>query len=319
MTKKVDDVLIPFDFSVTISSPPFGESGISYKLPSAPFEFQFSYSETPKAKPVGIREPAFMPLDPPTMPRQINGELPPRWDGPNGTVVWVNKPKEWTSFTVSDKLRRIVKVKKVQFDQFVAQGRVLHNYANILELLLRLRQCCNHPFLFMSRADSQQYADLDSLARRFLDNNSDSVSQKAPSRAYIEEVIQDIRDGNIKECPICLESADDPILTPCAHKMCRECLLTSWRSTSCGLLPICRTVLKKTELISCPTESIFRVDVVKNWKESSKVSELIKCLEKIRMSGSGTGEKSIVFSQWTSFLDLLEIPLRKRGWSCWNT
>ncbi|KAF2552456.1 hypothetical protein F2Q68_00035669 [Brassica cretica] len=48
-----------------------------------------------------------------------------------------------------------------------------------------------------------------------------------------------------------------------------------------------------------------------NWKESSKVSELIECLEKIRMSG--TGEKSIVFSQWTSFLDLLEIPLRRRG------
>ncbi|KAF3591047.1 hypothetical protein DY000_02024287 [Brassica cretica] len=205
----------------------------------------------------------------------------------------------------------LFKRSKVQFDQFVAHGRVLHNYANILELLLRLRQCCNHPFLVMSRADSQQYADLDSLARRFLDNNPDSVSQKAPSRAYIEEVIQDIRDGNSKECPICLESADDPILTPCAHRMCRECLLTSWRSASCGLCPICRTVLKKTELISCPTESIFRVDVVKNWKESSKVSELIECLEKIRMSG--TGEKSIVFSQWTSFLDLLEIPLRRRG------
>lgn len=38
---------------------------------------------------------------------------------------------------------------QVQFDQFVAQGKVLHNYANILELLLRLRQCCNHPFLVM--------------------------------------------------------------------------------------------------------------------------------------------------------------------------
>lgn len=70
-----------------------------------------------------------------------NGELPPRWDGPNGTVVLVNKPKGetnfcnlslsffrflnsfrdlvmvllsgWTSFTVCGKLRRLVKVKKV--------------------------------------------------------------------------------------------------------------------------------------------------------------------------------------------------------------
>ncbi|XP_010492253.1 PREDICTED: uncharacterized protein LOC104769681 [Camelina sativa] len=42
-----------------------------------------------------------------------NGELPPRWDGPNGTVLLVNKPKGWTSFTVCGKLRRLVKVKKV--------------------------------------------------------------------------------------------------------------------------------------------------------------------------------------------------------------
>lgn len=38
---------------------------------------------------------------------------------------------------------------QVKFDQFVEQGRVLHNYASILELLLRLRQCCDHPFLVM--------------------------------------------------------------------------------------------------------------------------------------------------------------------------
>ncbi|KAH1038662.1 hypothetical protein J1N35_040405 [Gossypium stocksii] len=39
--------------------------------------------------------------------------LPPRWDGPYGTVILVNKPKGWTSFTVCGKLRRLVKVKKV--------------------------------------------------------------------------------------------------------------------------------------------------------------------------------------------------------------
>ena len=38
---------------------------------------------------------------------------------------------------------------KVKFDKFVEQGRILHNYASILELLLRLRQCCDHPFLVM--------------------------------------------------------------------------------------------------------------------------------------------------------------------------
>ncbi|KAG0499913.1 hypothetical protein HPP92_004604 [Vanilla planifolia] len=39
--------------------------------------------------------------------------LPARWDEPSGTVILVNKPKGWTSFTVCGKLRRLVNVQKV--------------------------------------------------------------------------------------------------------------------------------------------------------------------------------------------------------------
>ncbi|CAL9782642.1 unnamed protein product [Musa acuminata subsp. burmannicoides] len=194
---------------------------------------------------------------------------------------------------------------KVRFDQFVAQGKVLHNYASILELLLRLRQCCNHPFLVMSRGATQEYADLNKLARRFL---VASHLNPLPTPAYVEEVVEGIRRGEVTECPICLESAsDDPVLTPCAHRMCRECLLSSWRTPAGGPCPICRSPLSKADLITCPSESRFQVDVEKNWKESSKVTKLIKYLKRAQRSG----EKSIVFSQWTAFLDLLEIPLRK--------
>ncbi|CAM8944151.1 unnamed protein product [Rhodiola kirilowii] len=207
----------------------------------------------------------------------------------------------------------LFKRSQVQFDQFVAQGKVLHNYASILELLLRLRQCCNHPFLVMSRADSQKYTDLTKLSRRFLETNADTPNpdSKLPNQAFVEEVVEGIRRGENTECPICLETADDAVLTPCAHRMCRECLLSSWRSPVTGLCPICRQVVKKSELITCPSENKFRVDVNKNWKESSKVSKLLHCLECIQSSGSK--EKTIIFSQWTSFLDLLEIPLKKKG------
>ncbi|XP_047955355.1 DNA repair protein RAD5B [Salvia hispanica] len=205
----------------------------------------------------------------------------------------------------------LFKRSKVQFDQFVAQGKVLHNFANILELLLRLRQCCNHPFLVMSRGDTEAYADLNKLARRFLQSQSDGGSGTGPSRAYVEEVVEGIRNGENTECPICLESSDDPVLTPCAHRMCRECLLSSWRTPAAGLCPICRQVISKADLITCPSGNKFRVDVEKNWKESSKITKLLQCLEDIRSSGSG--EKSIVFSQWTSFLDLLEIPLKRKN------
>lgn len=40
------------------------------------------------------------------------------------------------------------------------------------------------------------------------------------------------------------------------------------------------------------------------------MSKLLECLERVRKSGSR--QKSIVFSLWTLFLDLLEIPLGRR-------
>ncbi|XP_072955393.1 CRS2-associated factor 2, chloroplastic [Typha angustifolia] len=53
-----------------------GPSGVSYRLPGAPFDFQFSYSEVPRAAPVAIREPAFLPFAPPSMPRPWTGKAP---------------------------------------------------------------------------------------------------------------------------------------------------------------------------------------------------------------------------------------------------
>lgn len=44
--------------------------------------------------------------------------------------------------------------------------------------------------------------------------------------------------------------------------------------------------------------------------KKAKVAELIKCINAIEESD--LGEKCFVFSQWTSFLDLLEIPLPKK-------
>ncbi|VAI43758.1 unnamed protein product [Triticum turgidum subsp. durum] len=200
---------------------------------------------------------------------------------------------------------------KVKFDQFVEQGKVLHNYASILELLLRLRQCCDHPFLVMSRGDTQEFADLNKLAKRFLHGGNSNVngdSSSLPSKAYIEEVVQELQKGE-GECPICLEAFEDAVLTPCAHRLCRECILSSWQSPAAGLCPVCRKSMTKQDLITAPTNSRFQVDVEKNWVESSKISFLLQELESLRSSGA----KSIVFSQWTAFLDLLEIPLSRHG------
>lgn len=53
-----------------------GETGLTYVVPEAPFEFQYSYTETPKVKPLKLREPPIAPFGPGTIPRPWTGKKP---------------------------------------------------------------------------------------------------------------------------------------------------------------------------------------------------------------------------------------------------
>ncbi|CAN0887295.1 DNA repair protein RAD5B [Linum grandiflorum] len=200
---------------------------------------------------------------------------------------------------------------KDEFENLVAQGTVLNNYASVLELLLRLRQCCNHPYLVTSKYDINKYWDLHKLSKRFFQESDDSMSETTASSQACTEVTAVEGQGKQPECPICLESADDPVFTPCKHRMCRECLLASWRTHTGGPCPLCRAQVTQSSLISCPSGTKFTINLQKKWKASSKITMLLECLE--RIDRYSFGEKSIVFSQWTTFLDLLEIPLREQN------
>lgn len=99
--------------------------------------------------------------------------------------------------------------------------------------------------LHASRGDTQEYSDLNKLAKRFLKGGQDAQDtegRNVPSRAYIQEVVEELRKGEQGECPICLEAFEDAVLTPCAHRLCRECLLASWKNPNSGLCPVCRYV-----------------------------------------------------------------------------
>ncbi|MED6132923.1 DNA repair protein rad5a [Stylosanthes scabra] len=165
---------------------------------------------------------------------------------------------------------------------------------------------------FDHRGDTQEFADLNKLAKRFLrgtHNTSEGEVNDAPSLAYVQEVVEELRKGDQGECPICLEAFEDAVLTPCAHRLCRECLLASWRNSASGLCPVCRKTVSRQDLITAPTDSRFQIDIEKNWVESCKVTLLLHELESLRSSGS----KSIVFSQWTAFLDILQIPFARNN------
>ncbi|KAF0919768.1 hypothetical protein E2562_031465 [Oryza meyeriana var. granulata] len=52
------------------------DRGLAYHLDGAPFEFQYSYTEAPRARPVALREAPFLPFGPEATPRPWTGKKP---------------------------------------------------------------------------------------------------------------------------------------------------------------------------------------------------------------------------------------------------
>jgi len=125
-----------------------------------------------------------------------------------------------------------------------------------------------------------------------------------------------------EECVICLESVDDPVLTPCTHVFCKACIVRRLATSPESGCPTCGNHVPSNDLIPLPKiekdETGPSLDgksgkaaLAAKWKSSTKIDALMHELHELRERDPTI--KSIVFSQWTSMLDLVEIPLQQAG------
>ena len=70
--------------------------------------------------------------------------------------------------------------------------------------------------------------------------------------------------------------------------------------------------LKKESSRNAKAKKKYLRHLEKRWEPSAKSTKAIEILEKIQTESDD--EKTIVFSQFTSMLDLLEVPIRRAGW-----
>lgn len=71
-------------------------------------------------------------------------------------------------------------------------------------------------------------------------------------------------------------------------------------------------MLKKEASRSIAGRKKYMKALSKNWQSSAKVD---KCLELLR-EFQADGQKTIIFSQFVSLLDLLSVPIAREGWVC---
>ncbi|XP_048844341.1 helicase-like transcription factor isoform X3 [Brienomyrus brachyistius] len=190
--------------------------------------------------------------------------------------------------------------------RYFREGTVLTNYADVLAILLRLRQLCCHPQLLGGSGI---------LATVTTDGTKEGECTPSELRArLLEKITLVLSSGSDEECAVCLESIRQPVITYCAHVYCKPCICEVIRTEKDDAkCPLCRAQINSKELVEYPgkQEDLDSADSKDTWMSSSKVNALMAHLHQLRSQDPSI--KSLVVSQFTRFLSQLEVPLREQG------
>ncbi|KAI6323733.1 hypothetical protein MCOR34_001720 [Pyricularia oryzae] len=172
-------------------------------------------------------------------------------------------------------------------------------FTSVLERLLRLRQMCCHWTLCKERVK----AVLSIL-------EGQKVVELTPeNRQILEEALRLLVESQ-DDCAVCLDTLDDPVITHCKHAFCRKCIMQVVEVQH--RCPLCRTELGEDKLVEPAKEDNGRsvqVDDMDESAGSSKTDALLKILDGTLLKNSSS--KVIIFSQWTSFLNVIQRQLEE--------
>ncbi|XP_068469968.1 helicase-like transcription factor CHR28 isoform X2 [Phaseolus vulgaris] len=99
---------------------------------------------------------------------------------------------------------------RAQFQEYADAGTVKQNYVNILLMLLRLRQACDHPLL-VKRYNSN------SLWR-----SSVEMAKTLPQEKQIS--LLQCLEASLALCSICNDPPEDAFVSVCGHVFCNQCI-----------------------------------------------------------------------------------------------
>ncbi|XP_010533886.1 PREDICTED: helicase-like transcription factor CHR28 isoform X2 [Tarenaya hassleriana] len=97
-----------------------------------------------------------------------------------------------------------------QFREYAEAGTVKQNYVNILLMLLRLRQACDHPLLVKGYESSSTW------------KASAEVAKKLPREKQV--FLLNCLEASQAICGICNDAPEDAVVSTCGHVFCKPCI-----------------------------------------------------------------------------------------------
>ncbi|KAK7449093.1 SNF2 family domain-containing protein [Colletotrichum acutatum] len=172
-------------------------------------------------------------------------------------------------------------------------------FQSVLERLLRLRQVCNHWTLCRKRISDLLEA-LEGQSVVVLNSENTKILQEA-LRLFIETQ---------EDCAVCLDTLSNPVITHCKHVFCRGCISKVIQTQ--GKCPMCRNKLDEDALLEPAPEGGEEED--ENFDADAKSSKTEALLKILQATTKSPDSKVIIFSQWTSFLTIIQNQLVEAGY-----
>ncbi|KAM3138535.1 hypothetical protein pb186bvf_009287 [Paramecium bursaria] len=203
-----------------------------------------------------------------------------------------------------------------EIQTYMSKGILMAQYMKMFELLLRLRQICDHPYLITTRSDVKNITQLEESLDLFIHQRQNKSTQTGLAEdvlytpdeqlKYKNEIIRQIKENEQIICPVCLDPIDDAVVSRCLHLLCRLCMSGVLSHNS--LCPCCRQFLRKDDFMTLPRESQFSVDWKQDYKRSSKLERLFEILSEVPKQ-----DKCVIFTQFIGMIELIEFDLQKQG------
>eukprot|EP00658_Telonema_sp_P-2_P018434 TRINITY_DN17234_c0_g1_i3.p2 TRINITY_DN17234_c0_g1~~TRINITY_DN17234_c0_g1_i3.p2 ORF type:complete len:537 (-),score=130.77 TRINITY_DN17234_c0_g1_i3:323-1933(-) len=204
-----------------------------------------------------------------------------------------------------------------KFETFCAKGTVLHNYAHIFDLLAKLRQAVDHPYLVLHEVPSKDRKPQPAMPKPA---SATKASAKPPSTS---------RDM----CAICQDQIVSTEVAAaacqhCFHPSCLEDFLSTaptedgigcpacYQPLTVDMRPAVQTSAVEDQAAQAGTltfgkSSILHAVDLSTFQSSSKVEGVLE--EVLLMRAKSQDSKAIIFSQYTKMVDILEWRLAKGG------
>ncbi|ODV79661.1 ATPase/DNA helicase [Suhomyces tanzawaensis NRRL Y-17324] len=231
------------------------------------------------------------------------------------------------------------------FKEGMQSGQLLKQYSQILTHILRLRQICCHMDLVGTQHDMED--DNNDENDNIKEEMKEFVTKKITNEGFANEsesnkVMYSLFDKvNLtdSECSICTQSPihlGEMVITPCGHQFCLTCLIEHIdfqnRQSKESFCPNCRESVSKYKLfkvrsketskkeirfhtnvdVTDPSEKFkFQLYLYDPDRASSKIQALMGHLRSLKLQNPG--EKVIVFSQFSSYLDIIENEIKLQG------